>query len=579
MITFTEVKMKNFLSVGEDPLVFYLNKSPTTIISGSNGVGKTSIIDAITFSLFGKSFREIKKGSLINSVNQKNSFAEIKFTKGNTSYTILRGQKPHRLEITCNGMLLEENPSVIETQKYIEKQILGFDFNTFIRVCIMSTMNYTPFMSLSSYERRNFVENMLNLKMFSEMNKLHKAETILLKDEIQTIDTALNVIDTKLTEKHNFIAYIKTNTDDDMKGYQASLLENELELKEIEDKLSQLSGKESLIQKPLSVETEKLTEIQNEIYKIKSARSVNESKVSENNKTISYIENHDDCDLCKQKITDENSDAIIENLTSINSLLTESYDASTVLSKSLYDSKEKIEIKISGYTTLKNQLAQKINGLNSSANIIRRNISSINTNIANLQKKSLLNSDEVENEVKELQQRHIEMKEEFETKTEELKISNTLHELLKDTGIKADIIKQYIPMLCAYVNSYLSKLNISLTFDMDENFNEVISTIYADNFTYNNLSAGERTRLDLALAFSWMQVAKAKGSVDTNLLILDEVLDANLDESGTLAAFDIVNDISKNGSNVFIVSHKVNLEEYVTSVLSLNKTDGFTQIL
>lgn len=579
MITFTEVKMKNFLSVGEDPLVFYLNKSPTTIISGSNGVGKTSIIDAITFSLFGKSFREIKKGSLINSVNQKNSFAEIKFTKGNTSYTILRGQKPHRLEITCNGMLMEENPSVIETQKYIEKQILGFDFNTFIRVCIMSTMNYTPFMSLSSYERRNFVENMLNLKMFSEMNKLHKAETILLKDEIQTIDTALNVIDTKLTEKHNFIAYIKTNTDDDMKGYQASLLENELELKEIEDKLSQLSGKESLIQKPLTVETEKLTEIQNEIYKIKSARSVNESKVSENNKTILYIENHDDCDLCKQKITDENSDAIIKNLASINSLLTESYDASTVLSKSLYDSKEKIEIKISGYTTLKNQLAQKINGLNSSANIIRRNISSINTNIANLQKKSLLNSDEVENEVKELQQRHIEMKEEFETKTEELKISNTLHELLKDTGIKADIIKQYIPMLCAYVNSYLSKLNISLTFDMDENFNEVISTIYADNFTYNNLSAGERTRLDLALAFSWMQVAKAKGSVDTNLLVLDEVLDANLDESGTLAAFDIVNDISKNGSNVFIVSHKANLEEYVTSVLSLEKTDGFTQII
>ena len=578
MITFTEVKMKNFLSVGEDPLVFYLNKSPTTIISGSNGVGKTSIIDAITFSLFGKSFREIKKGSLINSVNQKNSFAEIKFTKGNTSYTILRGQKPHRLEITCNGMLMEENPSVIETQKYIEKQILGFDFNTFIRVCIMSTMNYTPFMSLSSYERRNFVENMLNLKMFSEMNKLHKAETILLKDEIQTIDTALNVIDTKLTEKHNFIAYIKTNTDDDLKGYQASLLENELELKEIEDKLSQLSGKESLIQKPLSVETEKLTEIQNEIYKIKSARSVNESKVSENNKTISYIENHDDCDLCKQKITDENSDAIIKNLTSINSLLTESYDASTVLSKNLYDSKEKIEIKISGYTTLKNQLAQKINGLNSSANIIRRNISSINTNISNLQKKSLLNSDEVENEVKELQQRHIEMKEEFETKTEELKISNTLHELLKDTGIKADIIKQYIPMLCAYVNSYLSKLNISLTFDMDENFNEVISTIYADNFTYNNLSAGERSRVDLALSFAWRQVAKAKGSVHTNLLILDEVLDSNLDEAGTQASLDIVHDISADNTNVFIVSHKANLEEHVRSVLMLEKIEGFTQI-
>ena len=578
MITFNQVKMKNFLSVGEEPLIFHLDKSPTTIISGSNGVGKTSIIDAITFSLFGKSFREIKKGSLINSLNQKNSFSEIKFTKGNTSYTILRGQKPHRLEITCNGMLMEENPSVIETQKYIEKQILGFDFNTFIRVCIMSTMNYTPFMSLSTYERRNFVENMLNLKMFSEMNKLHKAETILLKDEIQSIDSSLNIIDSKLTEKHNFIEYIKTNTDDDMKNYQISLKENEEELREIEEKLLQLSGKESLIQKPLTAEAQKLSEIQSEIYKIKSARSVNESKISENNKTISYIENHDDCDLCKQKITDENSNKIISNLTTINTSLSESYDASTVLSKSLYDSKEKVEVKISNYTSLKNQLSQKINGLNSSANIIRRNISSINTNITNLQKKSLLNSDEVENEVKDLQQQHLDIKEKFETKTEELKISNTLLELLKDTGIKADIIKQYIPMLCAYVNSYLSKLNISLTFDMDENFNEVISTIYADNFTYNNLSAGERTRLDLALAFSWMQVAKAKGSVDTNLLVLDEVLDANLDESGTLAAFDIVNDISKTGSNVFIVSHKANLEEYVSSVLALEKVEGFTQI-
>ena len=578
MITFNQVKMKNFLSVGEEPLIFHLDKSPTTIISGSNGVGKTSIIDAITFSLFGKSFREIKKGSLINSLNQKNSFSEIKFTKGNTSYTILRGQKPHRLEITCNGMLMEENPSVIETQKYIEKQILGFDFNTFIRVCIMSTMNYTPFMSLSTYERRNFVENMLNLKMFSEMNKLHKAETILLKDEIQSIDSSLNIIDSKLTEKHNFIEYIKTNTDDDMKNYQISLKENEEELREIEEKLLQLSGKESLIQKPLTAEAQKLSEIQSEIYKIKSARSVNESKVSENNKTISYIENHDDCDLCKQKITDENSNKIISNLTTINTSLSESYDASTVLSKSLYDSKEKVEVKISNYTSLKNQLSQKINGLNSSANIIRRNISSINTNITNLQKKSLLNSDEVENEVKDLQQQHLDIKEKFETKTEELKISNTLLELLKDTGIKADIIKQYIPMLCAYVNSYLSKLNISLSFDMDENFNEVISTLYADNFTYNNLSAGERTRLDLALAFSWMQVAKAKGSVDTNLLILDEVLDANLDESGTLAAFDIVNDISKTGSNVFIVSHKANLEEYVSSVLALEKVEGFTQI-
>ena len=578
MITFKDLEMKNFLSVGEDPIVFHLNKSPTTIITGSNGVGKTSIVDGITFSLFGKSFRDIKKGSLINSINKKNSYTSITLSKGNTDYKITRGQKPHMLIVEVNGAVMHETAAITETQKYIENQILGFDFNTFTRVCVMSTMNYTPFMSLSSYERRNFVENMLDLKMFSEMNKLHKAETILLKDEIKDIDNNLSIIDSQINEKRNFIAYIKSNSDDDLKSHQETLQKNITEIADVENKIAELSGKETLLVKPLTDSREKLTNIQADIYKLNSNISVIKSKVTENDKTINYISNHDNCDLCKQQIDDKSSQQIISNLEQSNKTLEDSVEVTSKQLSNLYPLKTDTEAKINDYSGLANSVSQKINNLKQLKTLLERTSNTAQIHINKIQEKSLLNSDEVEREVAKLIHKHSVLKQQFEDKTEELKISNTVLELLKDTGIKADIIKQYIPMLCAYVNSYLAKLNISLTFNMDENFNESISTRYTNDFTYNNLSAGERSRVDLALSFAWRNVAKAKGSVHTNLLILDEVLDANLDDSGTAASLEIVNDISQDNTNIFIVSHKSNLEEHVRSVLALEKVQGFTRI-
>lgn len=578
MITFEEVTMKNFLSAGEDPLTFYLNRSPTTIITGLNGVGKTSIVDGITFALFGKSFRDIKKGSLINSINQKNSFTAITFKKGNSRYKILRGQKPHRLEVECNGKLMNESASITETQKFIEKQVLGFDYNTFTRVCVMSTMNYTPFMSLSSFERRNFVENMLDLKMFSEMNRLHKAETLLLKDSISAIDASLTLIDSQLVEKRNFINYIKTNSNDDLSTHQNKLAEYLKEIGEVEEKIKSFSGKEHVFSEPLRKYQDKLKEIQTENRKHRSDITVGNSKIAENNKTISYIEHNDNCDLCKQKIDTDNTKAIINKLTDLNSNISAAIAKAETEIKNTVDTQNKLEETIDEYAGLILQLSQKVSGLNQLKAILVKNAKDSQENIDRILKKSTLSADNIEKEVEALLKKHDKLKNDFEEKTEELKISNTVLELLKDTGIKADIIKQYIPMLCAYVNSYLGKLNISLTFTMDENFNESISTRYTTDFTYNNLSAGERSRVDLALAFAWRQVAKAKGSVNTNLLILDEVLDANLDESGTAASLQIVNDISQDNTNVFIVSHKSNLEEHCRSVLSLEKVNGFTKI-
>ena len=279
-----------------------------------------------------------------------------------------------------------------------------------------------------------------------------------------------------------------------------------------------------------------------------------------------------------QTIDSNNSKAIIEKLSEANSLINSSIAKAETEIKNTTDSQTTLETKIDDYTGLILQLSQKITGLNQLKGILVKNSNDTTDIIERIEKKSTLSADSIEKEAQALINKHDKLKEQFEDKTEELKISNTVLELLKDTGIKADIIKQYIPMLCAYVNSYLGKLNISLTFTMDENFNESISTRYTTDFTYNNLSAGERSRVDLALAFAWRQVAKAKGSVNTNLLILDEVLDANLDESGTAASLEIVNDISQDNTNIFIVSHKSNLEEHCRSTLSLEKVNGFTVI-
>lgn len=578
MIIFKELQIKNFLSTGDDALTYILNKSPTTIITGSNGVGKTTIVDGLTFALFGKSFRDIKKGSLINSINKKDSYASIKFTKGNSNYQILRGQKPHRLEVQLNGQLMHENASITETQKYIENQILGFDYNTFTRVCVMSTMNYTPFMALTSYERRNFVENMLDLKMFSEMNKLHKSETILLKDSLAVIDSNLAIIDSKILEKRNFMDYIKSNSDDDLDLYKNKLKEYLDEIAEVDKKIKEFSSKENVISQPLEDAQNQLKEIHNVNRKHRSDIAIGNSKIADNQKTINYVQDHDDCEMCKQTIDESNAEKIIKKLEDTNSKINSGIAKAETEIKNTYDSQQTLENKINEFTTLSNTLEQKINGLNQLKSILTKNAKEASENIKRISDKSNHNFEEIENDVKLLIKQHDILKLEFEEKTEELKLSNIVLELLKDTGIKADIIKQYIPMLCAYVNSYLGKLNISLTFDMDENFNESISTRYTSDFTYNNLSAGERSRVDLALAFAWRNVAKAKGSVNTNLLILDEVLDANLDESGTAASLEIVNDISQDNTNVFIVSHKSNLEEHCRSVLSLEKVNGFTRI-
>lgn len=579
MILFRELSMKNFLSSGDNPNVFILDKSPTTIISGLNGAGKSSIMDGITFALFGKSFRDIKKNSLINSINQANAEVSILFNNGDKEYRITRGIKPNILKIENDGEFLQEDASVSETQKFIETQILGFDFNTFCRVCIMSTMNYSPFMTLSAWDRRSFVENMLDLKMFSEMNKLHKAEMATIKDDITRISTNLEVIDTSLKEKRNFREYIKSNSDDELKLHQDRRAKNIKDAEAIIARISELEKELPELKNNFNANSDSFNSIQNEIHTLNSEIKVFESRIKENAKTEKYVLSHDHCGQCKQTITDENTQSIVSELDSTNVLImAEIGKLRQTIENELKPKSKAAEEMFSESRDKLNKTTSEIAQLNNEKNLIVKHSLEITNHIKSIKDKSLINASDIDDEIVALETQKESLKTEFEEKTEELKVSNVILELLKDTGIKSDIIKQYIPLLCAHVNSYLSKLNISLTFYMDENFNESIRTRYTNEFTYNNLSAGERSRLDLAINFAWAKIAELKGSVHTNLLILDEVLDANLDDSGTQAALEIVNDLAEDGKNIFIVSHKANLEEHVRSVLTLEKVNGFTKI-
>lgn len=578
MIVFKSVELKNFLSVGEEVVKFKLNSSPITMLSGSNGSGKSTLIDSISFALFGKSFREIKKGLLINSTNQKNSMVRIDFLKGDNQYTIIRGQKPARLEIFCNDKAMNEEASVGEAQRFIEKQVLGFDFNTFSRVCVMSTMNYTPFMSLTSFERRNFVENMLDLKMFTEMNKLHKTELSILKDTISKIEKDLSITDTKLNEKKNFIEYINNTNKKSAKEHEDKVKSLTIEYNTIKDGLLHSCDESIKEQKAILKEKEsEQKELKSKSSDMMSKISVYKSKIKDNNSTIEYVSNHDNCDVCMQKITEDNSLEIINKLKDINDTINDDISSEK---KSINELIKSLELVSSEISEIKNNITSVSSKRSDTFNKLEVIKFQINQSEKEIQEIKNVPDDlnyQYE-DIKNLEDAKIKLAEEFENANNDLEISNTVLELLKDSGVKADIIRQYIPMLCGYVNMYLNKLNISLTFEMDENFNETITNHQGHEFSYNNLSAGERSRVDIGLNFAWRSVAKAKGSVNTNILILDEILDANLDEAGTSAAISIVKDISQDNTNVFIVSHKNNLEEYVDDVINIAKINGFTTV-
>lgn len=572
MIKFKELELKNFISVGDNPITLKLDRSPTTLITGNNGVGKSAIIaDGLTFALFGKSFRGVNKAALVNTVNQRDSYTKLTFSANGAEYVIIRGQKPARLEIYKNDKLLNEDAAVSDTQNSIETDILGFDLSTFIRVCILSTMNYVPFMQLSAYERRNFVENMLSLKTFTDMNKLHRTNMSTLKEKITETDKSISILKTAYTEKNKTLglleqidenrnAFVKDEVDRLITAYAEQC-----------EKISTMSEKIGGM-KAMGID-DKLISLRDEISKVQ--RSIREyeadNKVAQ--KQLGNLSQNATCNSCLQSIDENHVNKATSELN--GKIANRNKTINSTYNVNLSELNRELAI-FEDYKTVLAKLESDLEYANTSKKILGDDIKK---KVSDLERrKDDESSNHIRNELAVLKSKLKQDAARFDSLKLKLETGVVVTDLLKDGGIKGTIIKQYIPLLVGYVNHYLEKLNISIKFSMDENFTETITTRYANEYTYSNLSAGERGRIDMAIAFAWRQIARIKGSVYCNILVLDEVADASLDVNGTEDLMAILEEITTD-TNVFIISHKAHLDEHVRSVLRLAKQNGFTQIL
>lgn len=566
MIHFKELELKNFISVGDNPINIILDRSPTTLISGSNGSGKTSIIcDGVTFALFGRSFRGVTKAQLINTINQRDSYTKISFTARGSEYTIIRGQKPTRLEIIKDGQLLNEDASVADAQNALERNILGFDYTTFIRVCILSTMNHVPFMQLSANERRNFVENMLSLKAYGDMNKLHRANVSIAKDESIDLERSTEVLKAELREKNNTLKLLRALDSEQSQKVKEDALILVQKIEDITEKIENLS-KSALSLQDKSVDDEAEKKVR-ELGRL-IAYTISERRVLENRQV--GIVHKNDCDTCLQEITDAHKESIQKSFGEKIKVLN---DDIRQLENKLGTAQEAAN-KLEEINVAKREIANNISILESERKGIKIQLKS------KLAEKDVRDESKIVEVISDIRRLEYQLKAKsaaYNELTDRLVVLGTVSNILKDTGIKASIIKQYIPMLVNYVNHYLDKLNINATFNMDENFNDSITTRYANEYTYANLSAGERARIDLAISFAWRQIALVKGSAFCNLLVLDEIADASLDINGTEDLMSILS--LMDDANVFIISHKGNIEEHVRSTLNLEKRNGFTKIV
>lgn len=569
MILFKSISYKNFLSTGNSSNLILLNRSSSTLIIGKNGEGKSTILDALTFALFGKPFRNINKPQLVNSINQKNCLVEVAFDVGSTEYKIVRGIKPAIFEIHCNGQMINQDAASKDYQKILEQQILRLNYKTFTQVVILGSASFVPFMQLPIWQRREVIEDILDIGVFSTMNQILKEKMNESKELLQGIDSKITLSKAAAESQKKIINSLVNSKREQVDSIVAQMSSNDAEMS---DNASRAAALMSSIQE-LTKECEDASALKkdvSELNKLKTKLHTNKEKVEE---TLSFFEANTTCPSCSQGIPHEHKETIIKDIESQCVDLDEKLSTLDDASKRLQDRQEKLDnlnskilslnIEVSGITSTNMTLQEQNRKL-------EKQIASAKSDTSNIdsERKKLL---EIAQEALEL----IERKKEL---NEQRIIQEASSNLLKDTGIKTAIIREYLPVMNKLINSYLSAMDFYVHFELDESFNEVIKSRHRDEFSYASFSEGEKMRIDLAILFTWRQIAKMKNSVNTNLLILDEIFDSSLDTSGTDYFLSIMNTIGDK-SNVFVISHKGDqLFDKFHSVIKFEKKGNFSEI-
>ena len=569
MIVFRVIRWKNLLSTGNNFTEIRLDANTNTLIVGKNGSGKSTLLDALCFGLFGKAFRNINKPNLLNSINDKECIVEIEFDSEGKSYKVIRGIKPNTFEIYCNKVLLNQEASSRDYQEYFERFILKLNYKSFTQIVILGSASFVPFMQLSAADRRAIIEDLLDIQIFSSMNGLAKDK---LAENKQTITTKKNQIELTqekcdIYKKH--LEDIEQDVENRIKAYDEEISNNREIIQKLHANVSSLlvtsSNHQEHVANKNSVETKLKT--------ITKLESQIEGNISKFRKDISFFRQNDNCPTCRQEIALGFKDNEIKNLTG---KLDECQHGLKEIEEKILKEQTKIN-EINDIQKIIQSLQIQIAKNTATITESQKYIGKIKTQIEELKN----NKQSTEKENVQIQKMESELKDlenELKKLTEEKRYYEVATNLLKDTGIKTKIIKQYLPVINKLVNKYLTPLDFFVNINLDESFKETIKSRHRDEFSYNNFSEGEKQRIDMALMLTWRAVAKLKNSANTNLLILDEIFDASLDASGTeelMKLLHLLEDV-----NLFVISHRGDiLQDKFSNVVKFEKIKNFSRII
>ena len=566
MILFKTIRYKNFLSSGNNYTQINLNTHQSNIIVGTNGAGKSTILDALTFVLFNKPFRKVNKPQLVNSINGKDCRVEVEFSIGKKEYKIVRGMKPNLFEVYVDDVMLNQDAANSDQQKFLEQNILKLNYKSFTQIVVLGSSTFVPFMQLPLASRREIIEDLLDIQVFSTMNNNLKDRMKQLNDDIRFTEKDLDLVNHRIETQESLIRELETQSDNRIKEKEtkiASLLEEENSIlnqngilnQYVLDKSADLVNENNFIKKYDNLRN----------FKIKFKNKIN--NLTKENK---FYESNNSCPTCKQDLDESFK---LKKIESNRKSLKETEDAWGRLEEEI----EKVTTEISKCNEINKDIQEKNSEVSKNNSLIRRiqkQISELESEILKIQKNKDSESDE-KNQLLTLQQ----TKEDYEKLLFQYKENKDYYSvasnLLKDTGIKTRIIKRYLPVMNKHINQYLQQMDFFVNFALSESFEETIKSRYRDDFSYSSFSEGEKSRIDIALMLTWRAIAKLKNSVDTNLLVLDEIFDSSLDSTGTDELSYILRNFTKD-VNLFIISHREHMVEKFDRVLKFNKVKNFS---
>ena len=569
MILFEKVRWKNFLSTGNQNTEINLTKHPTNLIIGTNGAGKSTLLDALTFALFGKPFRKINKPQLINSVNEKDCIVEVEFSIGNTDWKVIRGIKPNIFEIHKDGSILNQSSAALDQQKWLEQNVLKMNYKSFTQIVILGSSTFVPFMQLTATNRREVIEDLLDIRIFSSMNNLIKDKIRGLREEIKVLDLKKESLNDKVRMQKNFIEELELRGKENIKS-------KETKIQNILVEENDLMNDNGIIEEDvfkLNKEVEYVTGATSKLRKLGNLKGKISNKVATITKEHKFFTENTVCPTCTQSIEEDFRINKINDAQTKAKELQSGYKELEVAIKEEEERERQFTALSKEITSLTHGISQnniKINGCQRQIRDLESEIQRVTEQLAdrNIEDEKLANFQD------SLQTTY----DDLSTKKDTINYYDFSYSLLKDGGVKSKIIKKYLPLINQQVNRYLQLMDFYINFTLDEEFNETVQSPIHENFSYSSFSEGEKMRIDLALLFTWREVARMKNSVNTNLLIMDEVFDSSLDGFGTEEFLKIIRFVVKD-ANIFVISHKESLHDRFADVIRFEKIKGFSRMV